>query len=724
MKRVKLKLEIKHIVNRLVSLFTKGFRISLLFLLVFSSQSQAKLFKNLTLSKNFTDIYYDLDRKLKTYQLNDEGWQLIGETEVETSTSPSAWSPLIKSDEQQLFISVSSRKVYNYQLDANGVPIESSRRIVWQGDSETPVHFGYISQNGHQLTVIEQYTSIVTLYQWQNDQYEQIDQRNYGDDIKFDSVQKIHPDGSLINQNRNQIVPVVNKKLDNAPVHPANIEYSFSWENEILIDNSYLFLDKQYNGDYVVKLDWPVVNNKFNYQPIYRGSVDEFEISTDGKWMVYRDFNTYGIVEFDQNFNILNEYKLDADWLKMNLVSLDKWQSVHELSSPIFRNGFLWISNLRIDLSGAKPVVFEQNTQLLTTLFLKYAGFIGYGEQVIVDLAGDNDRFIFEVNGDGDVISRAIFEQIITPELVTGKTDPNLPAYKNISLESNVFAKGNPNSFNLEFRFDSETYENYVDAYHPFDEQGFISNEKFVISEYKFKNGFKVLEYPAMTSTSLDNTFEAKVINQNEMLEIDISEYFELSENAIVSLALLPPGNRTNNKDLDKVGDISGNIISILVDKEMALELNETSSFYILIEEGNWRSAASLPIEIININEAPIASEVAQQNLSINDDYIGYLYDIFTEPDLDPMTYTVSGLPLGLLFHYDAITGSPSESGSFQIIVTATDSKGLSATASFTIQVSGKSKESGGSFHYFLSMILVLFIIVRSKFFIVNFRSI
>lgn len=708
--------------NRFVHFFKSGLKILFLLLLATSSQIQAKLFTNLTQSKHYSDVYYDLDSKLKTYLLTDEGWKLKGETQVIESNPPSSWVPIIETDAQQLFVAITHDTVVNYQLNENGVPIEATRRIVWERGPDSPAQWGYISKNGSQLMVTEAHTGIVTLYHWINDQYEQVDFRDYGDAVTFDRVYTSHFDGSLIGQSRNIVVPVAEGKLSDLTNHPTHIEYAFSEKSSgFLSDSSFIFLDSQYDGDYVVKLNWPVTNSEFNYQVIYQGSVDEFEISPDGRWMVYRDFNHYGIVEFDASFNIINEYILDSDWLTNNLKSQHEWEVNHDLSSPIFRNSFLWISNLRIDLSSGVPVAFEQNTQNLKTLNLKSAEFIGYGDKVIADLGADNGKLIFELNNEGDAITRANFEQSLDPELVTGKTDYRLLSYRNIPLENKVFAEGNPNKFELQFQFENP-YREHVDSYFPFDANGFISTEKFVISDVRFQNGFKVLNYSAMASNSLNSTFELKTLNQNQTLELDVSQYFELSADATISLGVMSrsSGNSANYDTFDKIGSVSGSIVSIFIDKQMALDRNLNSPFYILVEEANWRASAQVPAQIVNVNEAPVAAAVEQQNLLINDNYVGHLDEVFTDADLDPLVYTVSGLPPGLVFQNLSITGSPTTTGRFEVSVTATDTGGLSASVSFVINVSDKSQNSessssGGTINYCLIIFITGLVLWRRR---------
>ena len=69
----------------------------------------------------------------------------------------------------------------------------------------------------------------------------------------------------------------------------------------------------------------------------------------------------------------------------------------------------------------------------------------------------------------------------------------------------------------------------------------------------------------------------------------------------------------------------------------------------------------------------------------------------FTDSDVgDTLTYTASGLPLGLTIDgtTGAVSGTPSKGGTFSVVVTATDSTGLTATKTMTIVIDGAPASS------------------------------
>ncbi|WP_157611019.1 putative Ig domain-containing protein [Arsukibacterium perlucidum] len=95
--------------------------------------------------------------------------------------------------------------------------------------------------------------------------------------------------------------------------------------------------------------------------------------------------------------------------------------------------------------------------------------------------------------------------------------------------------------------------------------------------------------------------------------------------------------------------------------------------------------------EPVGINQAPRAIRTA--NFAVAGQYEYFSYTIptttFMDPDGDPLTYSVSGLPEELFFSGDTISGVLSEFGSYRVIITATDPSGESASSSLTIRVLG-----------------------------------
>ncbi len=83
----------------------------------------------------------------------------------------------------------------------------------------------------------------------------------------------------------------------------------------------------------------------------------------------------------------------------------------------------------------------------------------------------------------------------------------------------------------------------------------------------------------------------------------------------------------------------------------------------------------------------PVANQVAQQDAAFS---FQIAENAFADPNNDVLTYTATGLPAGLGFNAATrtISGTATVSGTYPLIVTATDPGGLSAQALFSIIVS------------------------------------
>ncbi|WP_185155459.1 putative Ig domain-containing protein [Rudanella paleaurantiibacter] len=67
----------------------------------------------------------------------------------------------------------------------------------------------------------------------------------------------------------------------------------------------------------------------------------------------------------------------------------------------------------------------------------------------------------------------------------------------------------------------------------------------------------------------------------------------------------------------------------------------------------------------------------------------------FMDPEGQALTYTAAGLPAGLNINGTTISGTPSVSGTFGVVITARDPQGATATGNFQIQISPASNGTG-----------------------------
>ncbi|GAB3225123.1 hypothetical protein GCM10027423_61360 [Spirosoma arcticum] len=99
----------------------------------------------------------------------------------------------------------------------------------------------------------------------------------------------------------------------------------------------------------------------------------------------------------------------------------------------------------------------------------------------------------------------------------------------------------------------------------------------------------------------------------------------------------------------------------------------------------NWLAACTGGVP--SSNQPPVAPVIANASATVGQVYSQTILP-FTDPEGQPLTYTVIGLPPGLLVTGGGnISGPPSTAGVYIITVTATDPGGLSASATYTLTI-------------------------------------
>ncbi|GAB3884701.1 putative Ig domain-containing protein [Spirosoma agri] len=85
-----------------------------------------------------------------------------------------------------------------------------------------------------------------------------------------------------------------------------------------------------------------------------------------------------------------------------------------------------------------------------------------------------------------------------------------------------------------------------------------------------------------------------------------------------------------------------------------------------------------------------VANAIPNQNASVGSTFVYQIpVNTFSDPKNDQLTLTASGLPANLFFNGSVIIGPLESAGSSLITITATNSKGLATSASFSLNVSG-----------------------------------
>jgi hypothetical protein len=86
-------------------------------------------------------------------------------------------------------------------------------------------------------------------------------------------------------------------------------------------------------------------------------------------------------------------------------------------------------------------------------------------------------------------------------------------------------------------------------------------------------------------------------------------------------------------------------------------------------------------------NRAPVAQPIPDQGLVVGQLYQLELSGYFTDPDGQGLTFTSTGLPAGLSLSGSRISGSPTQTGSTTVQVTALDPGGLQVVGSVLLRV-------------------------------------
>ncbi|NEU70272.1 hypothetical protein GK091_25570 [Spirosoma agri] len=85
--------------------------------------------------------------------------------------------------------------------------------------------------------------------------------------------------------------------------------------------------------------------------------------------------------------------------------------------------------------------------------------------------------------------------------------------------------------------------------------------------------------------------------------------------------------------------------------------------------------------------QAPVSAGIPSQTLRQGQTYQLVLTDYVTDPDGQTPQFTVQGLPAGLSLNESLISGTPSNTGTYPVSLTATDPGGLSIVVGFTLTV-------------------------------------
>ncbi|MFC5409888.1 putative Ig domain-containing protein, partial [Larkinella bovis] len=103
------------------------------------------------------------------------------------------------------------------------------------------------------------------------------------------------------------------------------------------------------------------------------------------------------------------------------------------------------------------------------------------------------------------------------------------------------------------------------------------------------------------------------------------------------------------------------------------------------------------------VNQSPVAPSVSNLTATVNASFNTTLLP-FTDSDGDALTYSLSGLPGTLNFNATTrdISGTPTQTGSYNLTYTATDNKNPAVTVNFTLTVNTGGPVIAGNFEGYL----------------------
>lgn len=205
---------------------------------------------------------------------------------------------------------------------------------------------------------------------------------------------------------------------------------------------------------------------------------------------------------------------------------------------------------------------------------------------------------------------------------------------------------------------------------------------------------------------------------QDELLEIDFSEFFLNHEN---SLTFDAP---------DKFVFENG-ILSIMLSNEDIIDGDYTEGEEITIAVHSGTSYHGFFNVIpVNVNDAPeLKVNIVREYLKVNESYEVNLNDYVNEPDKDYLTFQATGLPEGYSLEGSYIRGSTSIEGNYTLSIIAYDGNNGELLFNIPITVNNSGKEetpdtkksgSGAGSYGWLILIMIFEVVRRSVFFRFN----
>ncbi len=186
------------------------------------------------------------------------------------------------------------------------------------------------------------------------------------------------------------------------------------------------------------------------------------------------------------------------------------------------------------------------------------------------------------------------------------------------------------------------------------------------------------LPYSINAAPALEKALPTVTVNEKQRLSLELSEFFSDIEGQAISFSATPVKGFT----LSKAGLLAG----------VPVDTSSTELTFTATDSGSAVSAHKI---VINVNAAPVWTNVASQSFTVGDTAKIELATAFSDREGNTLTLQASNLPAGLTLSGNTISGSPTTSGEFKVSIQATDAGGAVGSGTMTITVN--DKKSGGS---------------------------
>lgn len=156
----------------------------------------------------------------------------------------------------------------------------------------------------------------------------------------------------------------------------------------------------------------------------------------------------------------------------------------------------------------------------------------------------------------------------------------------------------------------------------------------------------------------------------------------DVDQDLVVFVSELPPGLEFRHGTISGTPEETGTFTIEVVASDPG-GLTATDSFELVVTDD--------PVDPDTPPNSPpvVAMPLEDQGARVGEAFAFVIPDMaFIDPDPDTeLSFTASALPPGLAFEDDRIVGTPSQPGSRDVTITATDEEGLAVTDTFTITV-------------------------------------